>query len=144
MFLDRNLVIRNFTPAASSFFNLRAADVGRPLTDLSSTLDYPELKQHIASVFSTGDDARAPAGPGRARAGTILRPPDPLPRRRRPDRWRRRHVRRRHTLAEAEEHQQVLISELNHRVKNMLSVVISIANHTAGRCADTPRHSPAP
>ncbi|ODN68515.1 Blue-light-activated histidine kinase [Methylobrevis pamukkalensis] len=34
------------------------------------------------------------------------------------------------TLAEAEEHQQVLISELNHRVKNMLAVVISIANHT--------------
>ena len=32
------------------------------------------------------------------------------------------------TLAEAEEHQQVLISELNHRVKNMLAVVISIAN----------------
>ncbi|MDW9590294.1 chemotaxis protein CheR, partial [Sinorhizobium meliloti] len=34
------------------------------------------------------------------------------------------------TLAKAEEHQRMLISELNHRVKNMLAVVISIANHT--------------
>ena len=34
------------------------------------------------------------------------------------------------SLAQAEELQNVLISELNHRVKNMLAVVISIANST--------------
>lgn len=33
-------------------------------------------------------------------------------------------------LAEAEKHQQVLISELNHRVKNMLAVTTTIANRT--------------
>ncbi|TIL83986.1 MAG: sensor histidine kinase, partial [Mesorhizobium sp.] len=34
------------------------------------------------------------------------------------------------TLAETEEQNRVLISELNHRVKNMLAVVASIANRT--------------
>lgn len=132
VFLDRNLVIRNFTPVASSFFNLREADVGRPLTDLSSTLDYPELKQHIDSVFSTGTMlehqlARDAQGrhflvrllpyrkDGGRTDGVVVTLIDVT------------------RLAEAEEHQQVLISELNHRVKNMLSVVISITNHTAGR-----------
>lgn len=55
VFLDRNLVIRNFTPAASTFFNLRPADVGRPLTDLASQLDYPGLRMDIAEVFRTGN-----------------------------------------------------------------------------------------
>lgn len=36
IFLDRNLVVRTFTPAASPFFSLRPSDVGRPLTELSS------------------------------------------------------------------------------------------------------------
>lgn len=132
VFLDRNLVIRNFTPAASSFFNLRQADIGRPLTDLSSTLDYPDLKQHIDSVFSTGTMlehqlARDAQGQyfllrllpyrkdGGRTDGVVVTLIDVT------------------RLAEAEEHQQVLISELNHRVKNMLSVVISITNHTSER-----------
>jgi two-component system CheB/CheR fusion protein len=34
------------------------------------------------------------------------------------------------TMAEAEAHQRVLISELNHRVKNMLAVTVSIASQT--------------
>ena len=52
IFLDTKLVIRSFTPAASSFFSLLPSDVGRPLTDLASRLDYPELREHIAEVFS--------------------------------------------------------------------------------------------
>lgn len=129
VFLDRHLVIRNFTPAASAFFNLRPADVGRPLTDLSTTLDYPALKEHIASVFETGellehhlardeDDRHflvrlIPYRNGNGRTeGVVVTFVDVT------------------TLAQAEEHQQVLISELNHRVKNMLAVVISVANHT--------------
>ena len=129
VFLDRKLVIRNFTPAASSFFNLRSADVGRPLTDLSTKLDYPELKEHIASVFRLGSmvEHQLPRdGEGRhylvrlipyrneagGTDGVVVTFVDVT------------------SLAEAEEHQQILISELNHRVKNMLAVVISVANHT--------------
>ncbi|RWP27476.1 MAG: chemotaxis protein CheR [Mesorhizobium sp.] len=129
IFLDRNLVVRTFTPPASSFFSLRPSDVGRPLTELSSQLDYPELKQHIDAVFETGETlnhhlARDNQGrfhmvrinPYRDKdnriQGVVVTLIDVT------------------TLAEAEEHQQVLISELNHRVKNMLAVVASIANRT--------------
>jgi two-component system CheB/CheR fusion protein len=55
VFLDRNLVIRNFTPAASTFFALLPADIGRPLTDLATRLDYPELKEDIGAVFASGE-----------------------------------------------------------------------------------------
>lgn len=137
VFLDRNLVIRNFTPAASAFFNLLPADVGRPLTDLTTKLHYPELKDHIGTVFASGEMLehqlpRDTAGKhflvrlipyrndGGRTDGVVVTLIDVT------------------NLAEAEEHQQVLISELNHRVKNMLTVVISIANHTLER-APTPQ-----
>ncbi|RWH84534.1 MAG: chemotaxis protein CheR [Mesorhizobium sp.] len=130
IFLDRNLVVRTFTPAASSFFSLRPSDVGRPLTELSGQLDYPELKQHIDAVFETGETlnhhlARDDQGrfymvrinPYRDKdnriQGVVVTMVDVT------------------TLAETEEQNQVLISELNHRVKNMLAVVASIANRTS-------------
>lgn len=129
VFLDRDLVVRTFTPAASSFFNLRPSDVGRPLTELSNELDYPEMAEQIAAVFASGDPiihhlARDKRGcfylvrliPYRDSAtkiqGVVVTLIDVTP------------------LAAAEEHQKVLISELNHRVKNMLAVVTSITNRT--------------
>ena len=36
-------------------------------------------------------------------------------------------------IVQAEEHQRLLVDELNHRVKNMLSVVISLATQTLRR-----------
>ena len=129
IFLDRNLVIRNFTPTASNFFKLRTSDVGRPLTELSSNIDYPELNDHIAEVFASGQsrDRHLPRdeqghhflarllpyrGDNNKIDGVIVTLIDIT------------------TLAEAEQHQKVLISELNHRVKNMLAVTISIATQT--------------
>ncbi|CAN7602548.1 PAS domain-containing protein [Pararhizobium sp. LjRoot235] len=129
VFLDRNLVIRNFTPAASTFFNLRPADVGRPLTDLATQLDYPGLRMDIAEVFGTGNTIEhrlprdiegahylvrlIPYRDGDSRIEGVVATFIDITR-----------------LGESEERQRLLISELNHRVKNMLSVVISIANHT--------------
>jgi two-component system CheB/CheR fusion protein len=43
IFLDRELRITRFTPAAVGLFNLIPGDVGRPLTDMASQLDYPLL-----------------------------------------------------------------------------------------------------
>jgi two-component system CheB/CheR fusion protein len=43
IFLDRDLRITRFTPAAVQLFNLIRSDVGRPLTDMATRLDYPEL-----------------------------------------------------------------------------------------------------
>ena len=54
IFLDRDLVIRSFTPAVTSLFNIIATDKGRPLGDLAIRLDYPELQDDIDSVMTTG------------------------------------------------------------------------------------------
>ncbi|NML45205.1 PAS domain S-box protein [Ramlibacter sp. G-1-2-2] len=43
VFLDRELRITRYTPSAVSLFNLIPTDVGRPLTDLTTQLQYPEL-----------------------------------------------------------------------------------------------------
>jgi len=44
IFLDRNLVIRSFTPAVTKIFNLIPTDRGRPLTDIVSRLDHQVSK----------------------------------------------------------------------------------------------------
>jgi two-component system CheB/CheR fusion protein len=130
VFLDRNLVIRNFTPAASCFFNLRPADIGRPLTDLAGYVEYPQLKTHIQQVadegasieyrLTRGDDGTAflvRLNPYREASGLIrgvvVSFVDVT------------------NLVEAESFQKVLVEELNHRVKNMLTVAMTIIQQTA-------------
>ena len=125
VFLDADLVIRNFTPAAGELFHLRPADMGRPLPELASVRDYPELREHIREVFETGGvyEHRLSRTENKTHylvritpylaesevvEGAVVTLVDVT------------------TLAEAEEHQKVLIAELNHRVKNMLAVIITI------------------
>ncbi|TQM89879.1 CheR family methyltransferase [Roseinatronobacter monicus] len=55
VFLDGDMMIRNFTPAAATFFKLRQSDIGRPLTELASTIKYPVLQQDVHQVFNSGD-----------------------------------------------------------------------------------------
>ncbi len=129
VFLDADLVIRNFTPAAGELFNLRSADLGRPLTELASVSEYPNLKPHIQQVFETGlvfehrlsrTDTRTEylvrITPYRATnegvEGAVVTLIDVT------------------SLAKAEEHQNVLIAELNHRVRNMLAVIIAIVKNS--------------
>jgi hypothetical protein len=50
VFLDRNLVIRSFTPPVASIFNLISTDRGRPLTDIVSTARFPRRRGVL--VFS--------------------------------------------------------------------------------------------
>jgi two-component system CheB/CheR fusion protein len=54
VFLDRNLVIRSFTPSASELFNIIPTDAGRPLTDLAAKLDYSNLHADIHKVLDSG------------------------------------------------------------------------------------------
>jgi two-component system CheB/CheR fusion protein len=55
-FLDKNLVIRSFTPAITAIFNLISTDRGRPLTDIVSHLeDVGDLHRDIRTVFERGD-----------------------------------------------------------------------------------------
>ena len=43
LFLDEDLNVRRFTEQVKRIINLREADIGRPLSDLATTLNYPEL-----------------------------------------------------------------------------------------------------
>jgi two-component system, chemotaxis family, CheB/CheR fusion protein len=43
LFLDDALNVRRFTPRAADIIKLIPGDAGRPITDLASTLNYPEL-----------------------------------------------------------------------------------------------------
>jgi len=53
VFLDRDLRIMRFTPTAVSLFNLLPGDIGRPLSNMASALDYPELTADAARVLQT-------------------------------------------------------------------------------------------
>ena len=53
VFLDRHLVIRSFTPAIASVYNLIPSDQGRPLTDIVSHLRYTGLREDVDFVLST-------------------------------------------------------------------------------------------
>jgi len=53
LFLDRELNVRRFTEQAQSLIKLRDSDVGRPLSDLSSSLDYPGLKTDAQQTLRT-------------------------------------------------------------------------------------------
>jgi two-component system, chemotaxis family, CheB/CheR fusion protein len=129
IFLDRELIIRSFTPAVTRIFNLIPGDRGRPLTDISHHLDYAELAQDVQQVFG----ARHPlerrvcrrdgathyivralpywTGSGKIE-GAVLTLNDVT------------------GLAQAEEQQRVLVGELDHRVKNMLTMIDNIAGQT--------------
>jgi two-component system CheB/CheR fusion protein len=136
VFLDRGMVIRSFTPSVKELFNILPGDRGRPLTDLNSRLPLPDLVEDIRAVFAHGDAIERDAShaeTGRhytlrvapyrtlegAADGVVVTFIDVT------------------RLTEAQAHQQTLIAELNHRVKNMLMVVIGVAEQTH-RLAATP------
>jgi two-component system CheB/CheR fusion protein len=128
VFLDKDLVIRSFTPAATRVFNILPTDRGRPLTDLSGGVALPTLAEDVRAVFADGQVIqRRVTGPNATHylvrlaayrgssseiEGVVVTFVDVS------------------SLTAAEAQQQVLIDELNHRVKNMLMVVIGVAEQT--------------
>ncbi|WP_421621442.1 chemotaxis protein CheB [Alkalilimnicola ehrlichii] len=53
LFLDQDLNVRRYTERASTIFSLRESDIGRPLSDLTTTLDYPTLHEDAAETLRT-------------------------------------------------------------------------------------------
>jgi len=51
--LGNDLRIRRFTPPAEKLFNLIATDVGRPISDIKSNLNIPDLERWIVEVIDT-------------------------------------------------------------------------------------------
>ncbi len=135
VFLDQDLIIRSFTSAVAEIFSVISTDRGRPLTDIVSRLDDKgDLKRDIRSVFEQGSTIerrvqhadgtatylmralpyRTPAG---LTEGVLVTFVDVT------------------KIVEAEAHQRTLVQELNHRVRNMLTVVAAIASQTLAKSA---------
>ncbi len=53
LFLDKDLNVRRFTEQMKRIVNLRDADIGRPLSDLTTTLNYPELDADAKDTLRT-------------------------------------------------------------------------------------------
>src|SRR5262249_16105267 len=131
IFLDRELIIRSFTPAVTRVFNLIPSDRGRPLTDIAHQLDYPELAQDIEQLFGTHQPLERRIVRRDGKAHYIVRA---LPY------WTgSRKVEGAGVtfsdvtdLAKVEEQQHVLVSELNHRIKNTLALINDIAAESLG------------
>jgi two-component system CheB/CheR fusion protein len=140
VFLDDHLVIRSFTPAVSTVFSIRASDSGRPITDLTSRLDVAELGRDIADVFRGGVPAerRILTVDGK---GTYLLRVAPY--------QTSNHASRGvvvtfldiTTIARSEVRQRVLISELQHRTRNLLTLIQSTAQKTLGRLPEVAEFS---
>jgi two-component system CheB/CheR fusion protein len=53
LFLDNALLVRRFTTQTASIIKLIPGDVGRPITDITTTLDYPKLVEDAQKVLRT-------------------------------------------------------------------------------------------
>jgi two-component system, chemotaxis family, CheB/CheR fusion protein len=53
LFLDKDLNVRRFTEQIKRIINLRDVDIGRPLSDLATTLNYPELDADAKATLRT-------------------------------------------------------------------------------------------
>lgn len=53
LFLDQHLNVRRYTERASKIVNVRESDVGRPLSDLTTSLQYPSLHEDALETLRT-------------------------------------------------------------------------------------------
>lgn len=129
VFLDQDLAIRSFTPSVKDVFNILPSDRGRPISDLSSRLALPDLAADVRAVLSSSDELERQVTTKLGDAHYLVRVAPYLNSDRKPkgvvvtfaDIS---------AVAEAEAGQRVLIDELNHRVRNMLTVVNGMLEQT--------------
>ncbi len=53
LFLDQDLNVRRYTERAATIINLRESDIGRPLSDLTTSLRYPKLQEDARNTLDT-------------------------------------------------------------------------------------------
>jgi two-component system CheB/CheR fusion protein len=134
VFLDRELIIRSFTPAVTGIFSLIDSDHGRPITDIATNLRQDGLAEDARAVMENGKlcERRVERRDGSVHylmrilpyrdadggiSGAVVTFVDIT------------------VLVESEQQQRLMVHELNHRVRNMLAVVSAIANQTLARTA---------
>ncbi len=137
IFLDRQLIIRSFTPAVSQIFNILPSDRGRPLTDLAGKVALPDLAADVRAVFESGKAIERTLEHDLGHAHYLLRLVPYLDNDRKIGGVVLTMVDVT-SLTNAEAQQKLLIDELNHRVKNMLTVVMGMAEQTIRTSSDLP------
>ena len=137
VFLDRQLAIRSFTPAATGVFNLIPGDRGRAITDIAHALDIDDLGKCLLRVLHSGqsEERSATRKDGQAHylmrilpyegqqsesGGVLVTLIDVT------------------ALIEADVRHGLMIGELNHRVRNMLGVISAVAMQTLGEEVQPP------
>lgn len=130
VFLDNGLRVMNFTPAITQVLHLAETDVGRPISHIKARIPIEELYGDVRRVLRTLASAeRELTAPDTGTryivrilpyrsidnfiAGVVITFIDVT------------------AVTRAEERQRLLLAELQHRVRNMLGVVRSIARRTA-------------
>lgn len=132
IFLDKKLVIRSFTPAVAKIFNILPGDRGRPITDLSSKLDLDHLTTDIAAVFAGAEPIERRIVSEDREAHYLVRIGPYRDASQRTEGVVVTFVEI-SNLARSEARQQMLIAELQHRTRNLLGIVQSIAQQTLGK-----------
>lgn len=129
IFLDRFMVIRGFTPAVGSIYNIIPSDQGRPLSDITSQLDHDDLRPDVRRVLETLEPLERRVARRDGSTHYLMRI---LPYRAANNRVDGALVTFVDvtSMVQAEQHNRLLVDELNHRVRNMLTVVISLAFQT--------------
>jgi two-component system CheB/CheR fusion protein len=130
LFLDNEFKVMNFTPAVTEIFHVVETDIGRPIGHIKARIALEELQEDVRRVLRTLTSVeRGIVNPVTGAryivrvlpyrsvdnfiAGVVVTFVDVT------------------ALTRAEERQKLLLSELQHRVRNSLSVVRSLARRTA-------------
>ena len=142
IFLDRHLVVRSFTPAVAGIYNLIPGDHGRPITDIASQLEYADLRRDVRQVLETLQTMERRVTRIDHAAYYLMRI---LPYRAVDDTVDGALITFVDVtgIVQAEQHHRLLVDELNHRVRNMLTVVISLATQTLRGSSTLEEFSPA-
>jgi two-component system, chemotaxis family, CheB/CheR fusion protein len=135
IFLDDDLRIKNFTPAAMELFPLRDSDRGRALTEIVTRLTYDELRDDVRKVQRTLSAVEHEVSLKDESATFIMRI--------RPYRTIKNVItgvvitftditqRKRH-----DDHVQALMREMTHRTNNLFAVIQAMARQTVKHSAD--------
>ena len=130
VFLDNDLRVMNFTPAVTQVLHLVETDVGRPIAHIKARIPiedlYDDVRRVLRTLASAERELMAPDSgaryivrilPNRSIdnfiAGVVITFIDVT------------------AVTNAEERQRLLLAELQHRVRNTLGVVRSIARRSA-------------
>jgi two-component system CheB/CheR fusion protein len=135
LFLDTSLRIKRFTERVTDLFSIKQTDEGRPITDFAHQLQYDDLVKDVRTVLADLAPVRREIHNRAGRwydmrlrpyrtvddkiDGVVITFVD---------------VSERHqveqALREGEARQRLLLGELTHRVRNILTVIQAIARHT--------------